>query len=197
MTRTLGPHRPRDETRAAAPYDVVVIGGPEDRQALEDLFRRSTVETRYRRFHHMVKEFPHAYLADLTCRPCPHLAVAARLREGEQAGSLVGLASAATSDPETAEIAVWVADEWQRRGIASALMRRLVELMRGAGIRTATALLSYDNGPARRLLHELAPEATVQQLDVSTMEVSIPLASPEPLASPAVTPSVSRVPPTT
>jgi GNAT superfamily N-acetyltransferase len=170
------PQPPQDESCADLPYDVVLVG-PEDRSALEDLFRRSTVETRYRRFHHMVKDFPHAYLADLTCQPCPHLAVAARLREGSGAGLLIGLASAAPTDADAAEVAVWVADDWQRQGVASALMRRLFHLLGAAGMRTATALVTYENGPARRLVKALAPDATVRPVDPSTLEISIPLPS--------------------
>jgi GNAT superfamily N-acetyltransferase len=178
MTRTMKPRWSPVKTRGDLPYDLVLIG-PEDREALEDLFRRSTLETRYQRFHHMLRELPHAYLADLTCEPCPHLGVAARVREGDQAGCLVGLASAATADPDAAEVAVWVADDWQRCGVGFLLMRCLLELLGQARIRTAIALMTNDNGPAWRLLRAVAPDAAVRPVDSSTMEVSIPVAPQE------------------
>lgn len=171
-------HGTLPQPRPEPHYDLVLIG-PNDKQALEDLFRRSTVETRYRRFHHMVKEFPYAHLADLTCRCGPYVTVAARIREGEQAGDLIGLASAATTDPDAAEVAVWVADDWQRRGVGAVLMRRLLGLLGEARVRAARAQVAYDNWPARRLLHALAPDAGLRYVDRETLEVSVSLPTPE------------------
>lgn len=48
-------------------------------------------------------------------------------------------------EPETAEVAVAVADDWQGRGIGTELLTRLTERARGAGIRRYTAVVAADN----------------------------------------------------
>ena len=57
---------------------------------------------------------------------------------------------------ETAEIAFAVVDEYQRRGIGSALVAQLVADARGAGIREMTALVSAGNTAALALLNRVA-----------------------------------------
>ena len=58
-----------------------------------------------------------------------------------------------------AEVAITVADAWQRRGIARALVRRLVERARENGIDAFVGIISGENDPARGLLRTLAPGA--------------------------------------
>jgi ribosomal protein S18 acetylase RimI-like enzyme len=57
---------------------------------------------------------------------------------------------------ETAEIAFAVADEYQQRGIGSALTAELVADARAAGITEITALVSSDNPPAVAMLRRIA-----------------------------------------
>ena len=151
-------------------YTITPVG-PDDRAALSDLFRRSSIDTRYARFHHMVADFPHQYLADVTCTSCPHLALAARLPDAE----MIGLASASSTGPDTAEIAVWVRDDWQHRHVGTALVADLLHRLANAGRTSATAIVSTTNTGARALLEKLAPHATTRRLDLTTLEVRIPL----------------------
>jgi GNAT superfamily N-acetyltransferase len=48
-------------------------------------------------------------------------------------------------DPEAAEVAVTVVDEWQRRGLGTELLSRLIDRAREEGVRRFTALVSADN----------------------------------------------------
>ncbi len=48
-------------------------------------------------------------------------------------------------EPETAEVAVAVADDWQGRGIGTELLTRLTERARREGIRRYTAVVATDN----------------------------------------------------
>jgi protein lysine acetyltransferase len=59
-------------------------------------------------------------------------------------------------DPEAAEVAITVADNWQRRGLGSLLSARLAEEARRLGIRRFTATMAADNAPAHRLMARLS-----------------------------------------
>ena len=54
-------------------------------------------------------------------------------------------------------IAVAVLETWQRRGIGTALLRRLANRAREEGICRFTALMLADNRPMQRLLASLGP----------------------------------------
>ena len=171
MNTTHDPARPQSTSTTG--YAISPVG-PDDRAALCDLFRRSSVDTRYTRFHHMVADFPHHYLADVTCTRCPHLGLAARLPEGD----MIGLASPGITDPDNAEIAVWVRDDWQHRHVGTTLVNDLLHRLAKAGLTSATAIVYTTNTGARALVQRLAPHATTRRLDLATVEVRIPLDRP-------------------
>jgi hypothetical protein len=56
---------------------------------------------------------------------------------------------------DRAEIAVAVLEPWQGRGVGKALLNRLADRAREAGITQFTALMLSDNRPMRRLLADL------------------------------------------
>jgi len=58
-------------------------------------------------------------------------------------------------DRDAAEVAIVVADEWQRRGVGSLLATALADEARFRGIRRFTATMQADNLPAHRLMARL------------------------------------------
>lgn len=66
------------------------------------------------------------------------------------------------TDPNTAEIAVLVADAWQGRGIARRLLVELADLAQVRQIQQFTALTLPDNRGIARLLHSLWPQLQVR-----------------------------------
>lgn len=63
-----------------------------------------------------------------------------------------------TRDPEIAEIAVTVADEWQGRGLGTELLHRILERAKAEGIHRFSALLDTDNDTMLQLLHQIGGE---------------------------------------
>jgi RimJ/RimL family protein N-acetyltransferase len=63
-----------------------------------------------------------------------------------------------TEDPEVAEIAVAVVDDYQRRGLGTELVTQLMRRAREEGIRRFTALVAVDNELIVSLLHDLGGE---------------------------------------
>jgi acetyltransferase len=57
--------------------------------------------------------------------------------------------------PEEAEFSVLVSDRFQRRGIGTLLLSRLLEVARAEGLSRITAEILFDNRPMQRILKEL------------------------------------------
>ena len=74
------------------------------------------------------------------------------------------------------EVAVVVADEWQRRGLGTMLMRRLGHIARARGIRSFHATLLAENRGAKRFLQRFSPDATFRFAD-GMIEAEVPLRS--------------------
>lgn len=71
-------------------------------------------------------------------------------------GQLVGVAQFDRRDEgPSAEVAIEIAHDWQRNGLGTVLLTRLVELARARGVHEFTATYYGDNLPIRRLLHKI------------------------------------------
>jgi GNAT superfamily N-acetyltransferase len=78
-------------------------------------------------------------------------------------------------DPERAEVAVTVVDEWQRRGLGTELLRRLADRARQEGIRHFTALVAAANSAVVGLLDDSSGGVRVIQREPGTVEYEIEL----------------------
>ena len=146
---------------------------PADRQAVLDLFTRSSPETRRDRFHYSLSAFPQRYLDEILNGG--QLAVVARDTCHEDSrGKVLGLASAAPAGAGIAEFAVWVEDAWQGRGIGSLLTRAILRLLTGHGTGTAIGIVEPGNVAIRRLISRIAPDATTRS-EHGMIIVSVPL----------------------
>ena len=112
-----------------------------DRPALERMLARCTGQTRYRRFHGPVKVFPERYLTEALSGSPLHFALVACLDEdgADEDGAVVALASCRAVDEGVAEVGILVEDEWQRRGVGSALLREIVAYAARTGLRALQA----------------------------------------------------------
>ena len=75
---------------------------------------------------------------------------------------------------EVAEIAVVVADDWQRDGLALLLLQRLAEIAEPGGIKRFQATILGENAPALRLVRRVFP-ASHARWESGTAEIEIPL----------------------
>ena len=183
MAKTLIASRPTPHLPApAAPGTTAVDAGTciisseiatADRQAVLDLFTRSSPDTRRERFHGALSAFPQRYLEEILGGR--QLAVVARDTCHEESRDTVfGLASAAPFGPGIAEFAVWVEDAYQGRGVGSLLVRAIMQLLAERGIGTAIGIMEADNLAIRRLVSRIAPDAATRAED-GMIVVSIPL----------------------
>jgi RimJ/RimL family protein N-acetyltransferase len=157
-------HPPRSAARSA----IVTLrnGSPvlirqvqaTDVPLVADIFARLSPMSRWMRFLSPKSHLTEAelrYLTNIDHRN--HEALAALDHPG---GHGLGVARYIrhTHDPQAAEIAIAVVDDWHRRGLASELMSQLSDRARQAGIRRFTALMSADNVAMAGLLRTMSAE---------------------------------------
>ena len=76
-------------------------------------------------------------------------------------------------DPQAAEIAVTIVDDWQERGLGTELLSRLSDLARQAGIYRFTALVSTDNAASAGLLRNLGASLVAQGPGIVEYELAL------------------------
>jgi len=77
-------------------------------------------------------------------------------------------------DPQSAELAVAVVDDWQGKGVGTRLASALAERAREEGISIFTAIVLADNDPMLSLARELG-DVRVLNRDRGTVELAIDL----------------------
>ncbi len=129
----------------------------DDKRMLENGLRHLSDESVQRRFLTPKSSFSRAelrYLTEVDDRD--HVALVVEY-PAEPVRRLIAVARFVrlADDPDAAEVAIVVADEWQGRGIGSRLAELLADRARGGGIRRFTATMASDNVPAHRLMAKL------------------------------------------
>jgi len=147
------PRRRRSRTvtlRDAASVTLRPIA-PEDKALLVGVFERLSEQSRYRRFSMRLRELSPATLAYFT--EVDHSDRDAIIAIEPTSGQALGVARYVrlSEDPEAAEIAVAVVDDWHRRGLGPALLTELSSRARHEGIRRFIALVQADNRDAMAL----------------------------------------------
>jgi GNAT superfamily N-acetyltransferase len=82
-----------------------------------------------------------------------------------------------TEDPEAAEVAITVADDWQGRGLGSLVGAHLVHAARNRGIKRFAATMAASNRPAHRLMARLTSHLEQRHAGGGVDELVLDLAS--------------------
>ena len=144
-----------------------------DTPLLADGFGRLSPESRWLRFMMAKKDLFPAELRHLT--DIDH-------RDHEALGALdsedgrgVGVARYIRHprDPGTAEVAVTVVDDWQRRGLGTELLTQLTARACQEGIGRFTALVSADNAAVTGLLRTMRADLIHHELGTLTYELAL------------------------
>ena len=131
---------------------------PDDKGMLADGLRRLSPESAQRRFLTPKRSFSRTelrYLTEVDGRD--HVALVVEPL-GQPVRHLIAVARFVRihDDPLSADVAIVVADEWQRRGLGSLLAAKLAGEARRLRVRRFTATMASDNLPAHRLMKKLA-----------------------------------------
>src|SRR5271166_5735546 len=118
---------------------------PEDRAGLHAAFTRASAESLYHRFFAVKRELSEKeahYFLDIDF--VKHVALMAIVDENGQP-TLIGGGRYIVIEPGKAEVSFAIIDEYQAKGIGSALMRHLAAIGREAGLRELVAEVLADN----------------------------------------------------
>jgi RimJ/RimL family protein N-acetyltransferase len=151
----------------------------DDKRMLEDGLRQLSDESVHRRFLTPKRGFSRSelrYLTEVDGRD--HVALVAEY-PGDPVRRLIAVSRFVrlADDPEAADVAIVVADAWQRRGVGSALTGELAAEATRLGIRRFTATMTSDNVPALRLMAKLTNELTRRHAGFGVDELVLPLAA--------------------
>jgi RimJ/RimL family protein N-acetyltransferase len=151
----------------------------DDKRMLADGLRRLSPESAQRRFLTPKRSFSRTelrYLTEVDGRD--HVALVAEY-PGEPARRLIAVGRFVRlhDDPEAAEVAITVADDWQRRGLGSSLGAKLAAEARLLGVRRFTATMASDNRPAHRLMEKLTEHLEQHHVGDGVDELVLDLAA--------------------
>jgi RimJ/RimL family protein N-acetyltransferase len=151
----------------------------DDKRMLENGLRHLSEESVQRRFLTPKSSFSRAelrYLTEVDGRDHVALVVeypAEPVRRLIAVGRFVRL----KDDPEAAEVAITVADDWQRRRVGTTLAELLAARARGLGIRRFTATMGGDNLPAHKLMRRLTDDLQLHHTGAGVDELVLDLAA--------------------
>jgi RimJ/RimL family protein N-acetyltransferase len=155
---------------------------PGDAALLADGFARLSEESRRLRFLSAKERLTAAELRYFTeVDHHDHEALGA-LDETDGRGLGVARYIRHPDDPQAAEVAVTVVDEWQRRGLGTELLTRLIDRAREEGVRRFTALVSADNDATIGLLQGVGADVRAVSREPGVVEYEI-TSPPEGLGS--------------
>ena len=140
-----------------------------DEQALLVFFEATSELSRRQRFHHHVDAFPTRHLDDLL--DSTDLVGLAAFRGAE----LIGVASGTTCSVGAGELAVWVRDDWRRRGVGRRLLTAAINALAVRGLPYVFARVESVNSAAVGLTRAVfapgahrRPTATGEVVSMST-----------------------------
>jgi RimJ/RimL family protein N-acetyltransferase len=152
---------------------------PNDKGLLADGLRRLSPESVQRRFLTPKRSFSRTelrYLTEVDGRD--HVALVVE-HPADPVRRLIAVARFVRlqDDPEAADVAFTVADDWQARGLGSLLGKHLAHAARNRDIRRFTATMASDNVPAHRLMSKLTAHLERQHVGGGVDELVLDLAA--------------------
>jgi RimJ/RimL family protein N-acetyltransferase len=142
-----------------------------DKPAIEAGFARLSEQSRYQRFMTAINELSDSQLRYLT--EVDHHDHEALIAFDPETGDGVGVARyVRLDDGVRGEAAVTVIDDWQGKGLGTALCQLLAERAREEGIERFTALLLAGNEQMHDVLASLGPAHVISR-DTGTVEIEV------------------------
>ena len=152
----------------------------DDRDEVRQAFARLSSESRYMRFMSFLKEVPPPMLDRAVNPQREHgFAVVAEI-DAPDGIDIVGGARYIPEEGKTCEFAITVADDWQRVGLASRLLRELIAAARARGLERLEGFVLAGNSPMLGLARRLGFTLGTDPRDPTVVVVALDLAASRP-----------------
>jgi GNAT superfamily N-acetyltransferase len=139
---------------------------PADQAGLVVALRQTSDQSLYRRFFVPRHSFTAAEIDFfVNVDFVSHVALVAVMQEGGRP-AIVGGGRYIIEQPGQAELAFMVVDRYQGQGIGSALMRHLIAIARGAGLKELIAEVLADNAAMLSVFHKAGFHVTSRQFGI-------------------------------
>lgn len=155
---------------------------PSDKGMLREGFEQLSADSRYARFMTPKSRLTDAEIAYLTeVDGVNHFAMGAIRRrllstdEGVGSARFVRL----SAQPDTAEPAVTVLDEFQGKGLGSILLQRLIEAAWERDVRWFVSELLAENKASKRMIESLSPEVKFRHSGDGALVATLPVPEPD------------------
>jgi RimJ/RimL family protein N-acetyltransferase len=164
---------------------------PSDREGLREAYEHLSSRAKLHRFLAPVPHLTETMLDRLVDEVdgVNHVALVLFVLDPENDGAPAGLARMIRypDEPTEADVAVTVVDEYQGRGVATALLAELMR-KRPAGVKRIVTEVAADNPPSLAMLRRLGP-TDVTNVGINRLRVTVELPEDE---GPAQTPDARR-----
>jgi GNAT superfamily N-acetyltransferase len=159
---------------------------PDDKGHIVEGFRRLSPESRYRRFMAPLAELSEEQLRELTEIDYEdHFALLAlSLDEADTPGMGVSRYVRDRDEPEVAEAAVTVIDDYHRRGLGTLLLQALGAVALEHGIKRFRGYVLENNRPIREVLDGLGAEVHHDSAGVVRVDIDLPATAEDLRGSP-------------
>jgi len=144
----------------------------DDKQSLADGFERLSDRTKYDRFFSHIKKLTEKQLEYFTnIDYTNHFAFGVHdLLMGPQYGIAIGRYIKMPNEPDTAELAITVTDEYHNQGLGKYLIKNLVQVARDNGFKKFVGFTMPDNKKVIKLVEIFKPKITYQPGPVFRIE---------------------------
>jgi acetyltransferase len=151
---------------------------PEDAPKLQSAFKRLSIQSVYYRFLQVFTQLTDQQAHDFANLDYyQRMALVAEIQE-EGESNLIGVARYAMlpgDEPGLAESAVVVIDEYQKRGLGSLLLQRLVRYARSHDVRTFLATVHVSNAQIMRFIQRSGFPADKKMIEPGVWEIRVHL----------------------
>ena len=149
---------------------------PADREQIAAGLAVLSDESRRRRFFTSLPALTEGELDYLTCPDqASHVAIRAECDvDGHRTGVAIGRYVRIADEPDAAEVAITVLDEYQGRGIGTLLLRTLAELAAEVGIRRFVTYVLWENDVMIDLLVANGGRVRPDEPGVARIELDLP-----------------------
>jgi RimJ/RimL family protein N-acetyltransferase len=144
-----------------------------DAPLVADGFARLSARSRQLRFLTPKKELSPAELRHFTDVDHHHHEALGALDHADGRGVGIARYVRDPDDPQAAEIAVTIIDDWQGRGLGTELVTQLSDRARSAGIRRFTALVAADNPAMAGLLRAVRADLVRREPGALRYEITL------------------------